>query len=265
VRPPTESDALKDPVCGRLVGAASPHRHVHGGAVFCFCGPQCRGLFIEDPSRYVVFRLQPGARGSSAATDDQRLSDPTDSEATRPAKPSPTSLPTRIEFSDFAETIPGAGTLVTLHSPGTVVRQPQAGGAPAARDPFTLAGGMPGNRWRDVLAGAFPWGERRFAKRVSRELLELYRSVSAKHARLRGRDLYREVVMARKRASPASAEALLEQAEESYAMWPTPRALMFRDVVHFIAVSEFLASHGDTPWIQTNVRHEVESLIPHNL
>src|SRR5258708_3572371 len=177
VRPPSESDALKDPVCGRLVGAASPHRHVHGGAVFCFCGPQCRGLFIEDPTRYVVFRLQPGARGSTAATDDQGLSDPADSEATRPANPSPTSLPTRIEFSDFAETIPGTVTLGTVLSPVTVVRHTQAGGAPAARDPFTLAGGVPGNRLRDLLAGPFPWGgERRFAKRGSREPLELYRA-----------------------------------------------------------------------------------------
>jgi hypothetical protein len=178
---------------------------------------------------------------------------------------SPTSLPTRIEFSDFAETIPGAGTLATVLSPGTFARQPRAGGAPAARDPSTQAGGVPGSRWRDLLAGAFPWGERRFAKRVSRELLGLYGTVSAKHPRLRGRDLYREVVIARKQTGPASAEALLDQAEESYAMWPTPRSLMFRDVVHFIAVSEFLASHRDTPWIQTNVRRQVESLIPHNL
>src|SRR2546430_12945188 len=37
----------------------------------------------------------------------------------------------------------------------------------------------------------------------------------------------------------------LDEAEESYATWPILRALTFCDVVHFIAVSEFLASHGD--------------------
>ena len=87
----------------------------------------------------------------------------------------------------------------------------------------------------------------------------------ARHAGLRGRDLYRQIVIARKRVDPDSADALLGQAEESYAMWPTPRALTFRDVVHFIAVSEFLGSHDDTPWIHENVRHEVETLIPHHL
>jgi hypothetical protein len=66
-------------------------------------------------------------------------------------------------------------------------------------------------------------------------------------------------------ADPDSADALLDQAEESYASWPTPRTLTFCDVVHFIAVSEFLASHGETPWIQADMRREVQSLIPRNL
>ena len=73
------------------------------------------------------------------------------------------------------------------------------------------------------------------------------------------------VVIAHKQADPDSADALLDQAEESYASWPTPRTLTFCDVVHFIAVSEFLASHADTPWIQADMRREVQSLIPRNL
>jgi hypothetical protein len=43
------------------------------------------------------------------------------------------------------------------------------------------------------------------------------------------------------------------------------RALIFRDVVHFLAVSEFLTSHGDTQWIHENMAREVQSQIPHTL
>ena len=119
--------------------------------------------------------------------------------------------------------------------------------------------------WRGLLAGLAPWRERRFARCVARELVELYRTVSVRHPRLRGRDLYREIVIARKRIDPESANALLDEAEESYATWPTVRTLTFCDVVQFIAVSEFLASHGDTAWIQADMRREVRSEIPRNL
>jgi hypothetical protein len=118
---------------------------------------------------------------------------------------------------------------------------------------------------RELLASLLPWREQRFARCVSRKLLKLYQTVSGNHARLRGRDLYREIVIAHKRADRDSADALLDQAQESYATWPSPRTLRFCDVVHFIVVSEFLASHSDTPWIQTDMRRKVESLIPHNL
>jgi hypothetical protein len=135
------------------------------------------------------------------------------------------------------------------------------------REACAPVGGLSEPRWRHFVAGLLPWAEQRFARRVSNELLDLYRTVSAKNARLRGRDLYRAIVMARERTGPKSAEALLDQAEESYATWPTSRALMFSDVVHYIAVSEFLASHahGEAPWIKTDMRREVESRIPHNL
>jgi hypothetical protein len=95
--------------------------------------------------------------------------------------------------------------------------------------------------------------------------LKLYGIVAASHPRLRGRDLYRKIVIARTHSDEASAETLLDQAEESFAAWPTRRDLKFVDVVHFIAVSEFLASHGNSPWIYANMGREVESQIPGSL
>jgi hypothetical protein len=126
-------------------------------------------------------------------------------------------------------------------------------------------GDLYGTGWRDVFSGPLACRERRFARRIGRELLKLYWIVSASHPELRGRGLYRTIVVSRTRADPESAEALLDHAEESFAAWPTRRALKFRDVVHFIAVSEFLAAHGNSSWIHANMGREVASQIPPSL
>jgi len=57
----------------------------------------------------------------------------------------------------------------------------------------------------------------------------------------------------------------VRQAQESFAAWPTRRALKFCDLVHFVDVSEFLASHGNSPWIYANMGREVASQISDNL
>jgi hypothetical protein len=124
---------------------------------------------------------------------------------------------------------------------------------------------LSGTIWRDIFSGPLPFRERRFARRIGRELLKLYWIVSASHPNLSGRGLYRTIVISRTRVDSESAEALLDQAEESFAAWPTRRTLKFRDVVHFIAVSEFLASHDNVSWIQSNIGREVASQIPANL
>jgi len=182
--------------------------------------------------------------------------------ATRPANAPSVSYPPTV--GDWKRSL-RPNTLSTARFLKFPVTQAQAGHAPPARGPGTAPGRPTGTAWCELLAGLLPWREQRFARCVSRELLELYRTVSGRHARLRGRDLYRQIVIAHKQADPDSADALLDQAEKSYASWPTPRTLTFCDVVHFIAVSEFLASHADTPWIQADMRREVQSLIPRNL
>jgi len=187
---------------------------------------------------------------------------------TRAADAAPSSLPMMLDDEkDFPAPNPCAATVPTVPTLWTPARQPTRRYGSAPREAGAPAGGLSGARWRDFVTSLLPWAEQRFAKRVSNELLELYRTVSAKNACLRGRDLYRAIVMARERDDPKSADALLDRAEESYATWPTPRAVMFSDVVHYIAVSEFLASHahGDAPWIKTDMRREVESRIPDNL
>jgi hypothetical protein len=168
------------------------------------------------------------------------------------------------DMAGVIQSSPRAATRPTVQSLDLPPWQPRPDSAATARGPRPPRG-LSGSGWRDAFRWLLPWRERRFARRISRELLTLHRIVSARNPNLRGRDLYRIVVMARTRADLESAEILLDRAEESFAAWPAPRTLKFCDVVHFIAVSEFLASHGNSPWIHANMGREILSRIPDRL
>lgn len=109
------------------------------------------------------------------------------------------------------------------------------------------------------------WREGRHAARTSRELLALYRAVSADHPKLDGRELYKLVVMARNGCDVTTANVVLECAEESFAAWPARRELTLCDVVHYLTVSEFLALHDGEHWTHSDIRHVIASRIPHDL
>jgi YHS domain-containing protein len=259
MRAATEPRALIDPVCGAPVGLDSLYRRAHGGALFCFCSARCLDRFALDPARFVTL--------TTASTRARTFGDEEGASATQ----EPESLPAASAPDTFFPTInqslqdnprPAA---VTAGQGSNLRSGPTSADGTPLRLPLTLSGLLPGSGRFDLFASLFPWRERRFARRVSRELLKLYRIVAASHPGLHGRDLYRKIVIARTRADPEAAEALIDQAEESFAAWPVPRALTFCDVVHFIAVSEFLRSHGNSPWIHVNVGREVASQIPHNL
>jgi transposase-like protein len=130
--------------------------------------------------------------------------------------------------------------------------------APAPRAP---------TRTRKLLAPFFAgWREKHYAARISRELLELHRTVAATHPRLTKRELYREIVIARLGGTLAAADAALDRATESFASWPVERPLTFRDVVHYLAVSDYLAANGDiAEWTQENLGRVVSSVVPDDL
>ncbi|MGZ5205619.1 MAG: hypothetical protein ACXWCI_11945 [Caldimonas sp.] len=123
----------------------------------------------------------------------------------------------------------------------------------------------PHRRAFDVFAPFVAWQERRFAAACCQEMLKLYRSVVAVHPELTRAPLYRQIVMARSGASPSEADAVLGWAEQSFAAWPVPRALNFRDVVHYVAVQEFAVSHKNTRWIHANLKWVVSAGIPYDL
>jgi len=259
MRAAAEPRALIDPVCGAPVGLDSLYRRAHGGALFCFCSARCLDQFALDPARFVA--LTTAAARAGTFGDEGGASAPQEPESLSAASAPDTFFPT-INQSLQDNPRPAA---VTAGQGSNLRSGPTSAAGTPPRLPLTLSGFLPGSGRFDFFASLFPWHERRFARRVSRELLKLYRIVAASHPGLHGRDLYRKIVIARTRADPEAAEALIDQAEESFAAWPVPRALTFCDVVHFIAVSEFLRSHGNSAWIHVNVGREVASQIPHNL
>lgn len=92
----------------------------------------------------------------------------------------------------------------------------------------------------ELLASFVSRRESRYVMQMTRELLQLYRIVAAAHPGLARRDTYRKVVMARTGCDDYEADAVLRRAEQSFANWPSVRDLTFADVVHYLAVSEYL-------------------------
>jgi transposase-like protein len=122
--------------------------------------------------------------------------------------------------------------------------------------------------WARKLLGPLVvgWQEKHHAAKTSRELLKLYEKVAAARPSLGKQELYRHIVMARLGGTLAAADAVLARATESFATWPVERALTFRDVVHYLAVSDYLATNAEAAdWTRENLGRVVASLVPEHL
>lgn len=129
---------------------------------------------------------------------------------------------------------------------------------PAARD-------SPGSAGPRLFGFVAAWRERRFAAGCCRELMSLHREVSSGHPASAGVELYRLIVAAHVGGDAGMAATLLERAQESYALWPVPRALTFRDVVHYLAVSGYWAMHHGQRWIRSDIRRVIDASVPRHL
>lgn len=123
-----------------------------------------------------------------------------------------------------------------------------------------MALGFP-NPWQMLMA----WRERRFVSACCVELLALYQRVAAVHPGLAGEPLYRQVVQARLGAEGRVVDDVLQGAQVSYASWPVDRELIFRDVVHYLAVSGYCGSRGRQPWLRSNIAGVIDAEIPPEL
>jgi hypothetical protein len=108
--------------------------------------------------------------------------------------------------------------------------------------------------------------ERRYAKRASRQLLEIFRLEQREHPELKGRPLY-EAVIARRVGSnpPHSAVQIVRRAEESFVDWPRDRDLKFRDVVHYQIFDEYMRQGEVRVGTRTNIGVVVARIIPDEL
>lgn len=103
--------------------------------------------------------------------------------------------------------------------------------------------------------------ERKAAAVTAREMLEIHRKISGAYPALKGNLLYRQVVVAYKGGGLPEADSVLRRAADSYARWPVERPLAFRDVVHYVAVTDYLATNVSANWTQENIGRQVARLV----
>jgi hypothetical protein len=82
------------------------------------------------------------------------------------------------------------------------------------------------------------WRERTYARRTSRELLELYHRLATEAPNVTGRSLYERVVAERTGLDTKGVGVIVQRAEESFADWPVERPLIFRDIVLYLILQK---------------------------
>jgi hypothetical protein len=107
--------------------------------------------------------------------------------------------------------------------------------------------------------------EKRFARRVSLGMLEVYRREHAANPELSGKELYAKVVAAHMGTDRETASRLVRQAGESFADWPNWRDMTFRDVVNYIVIADYMRSNPGRGVTNTNMGRVIAQTIPGDL
>ena len=107
--------------------------------------------------------------------------------------------------------------------------------------------------------------EKRFAKRIAKDLLRSHSVVSAERPDLCGKALYREVLLQTQEVDPARADQILAQVEDSVDLWTTGtvKELTFRQVVHFVVMLQYREAGNSGAVV--SFREIVCSMIPADL
>jgi YHS domain-containing protein len=240
---PASDHTKTDPVCGAAVGDAPAFHMTVGGIERHFCSRACQDLFSADPARYAP-PATPGAQEHDAATDGADI----EAEKAGTAGSAP---PVRAPL-DGADDPPSTFGLAPFQGDKELPREIEPAPPAPAQPP------SPG-----FFARLLPGSQGRFARRVSRELQTLHGSVAQAHPTLHGLDLYRRVIMERMGIDQEGADNLLRKTDENFAWWPTTRAITFIDVVHMIALQEYHAVYGKSPWIRADMARIIAEEIDH--
>ena len=97
-----------------------------------------------------------------------------------------------------------------------------------------------------LLQPIIAWREERIATHGAQTALALYSQLHNEQPALSKLELYEEFVHRRNGIEIAGARNILTLAEQSFAVWPIERALIFRDVVQYLVVTERLTSKRTT-------------------
>jgi hypothetical protein len=109
------------------------------------------------------------------------------------------------------------------------------------------------------------WRERTYARRTSRELLELYHRLATAAPDLTGRSLYERVVAERTGLDSKGVRVIVQRAEESFADWPVERPLMFRDIVLYLILEKRGSSAIDIAGARGALGGAVAEIVPPDL
>ncbi len=107
------------------------------------------------------------------------------------------------------------------------------------------------------------WREQRIATHAAQTALALYNQIRNEQSTLSKIELYEEFVRRRNGIETVGAKNILTLAEQSFAMWPVERMLIFRDVVQYLVVSERLTSRRITT--TADIALVVRQIIPSDL
>lgn len=113
-----------------------------------------------------------------------------------------------------------------------------------------------------LLQPFLAWRERRYARGAANSALLLYHRMRAKEPALARIDLYAAIVCIRSGVSTPEARAILHRARESFAAWPIDRDLIFRDIVQYLVISEYLKYQSTRASTTINMADVVAKIIP---
>lgn len=107
--------------------------------------------------------------------------------------------------------------------------------------------------------------ERQHVKHTCQECLKLYRELASEHPNTAGLERYALVIARHTGADQAGIDTILQRVEESFAVWPIERPVNFRDVVQYLAITEYFNEHPSESGIHARVSTVVAELIPEAL
>ena len=122
------------------------------------------------------------------------------------------------------------------------------------------------DRWTEFFANRrAAWRELRFAKEAGQRALACFQRLRSDQPALTGRPLYEAFVCEFAKADSAAARTILHRAEASFAAWPNERDLIFRDVVQYVVILQYLATHPKRSGTTANMTGVLSKMIPAKL